>query len=52
MGSRLRKGAYLIHARNVDIMSITVYTTAPDEKTAEALSKAIIEERLGKCCNF
>ncbi len=52
MGSRLRKGAYLIHARNVAIMSITVYTTAPDEKTAEALSKAIIEESLGKCCNF
>ena len=33
-------------------MSITVYTTAPDEKTAEALSKAIIEKKLGACCNF
>ena len=33
-------------------MSITVYTTAPDEKTAEALSKTIIEKKLGACCNF
>ena len=33
-------------------MSITVYTTAPDEKAAETLSKAIVEEKLGACCNF
>ncbi|SVD03195.1 uncharacterized protein METZ01_LOCUS356049 [marine metagenome] len=33
-------------------MSLTVYTTAPDEKTAEALAKKIVAAKLGACCNF
>ena len=33
-------------------MSITVYTTAPDEKSAETLAKDIVESNLGSCCNF
>ena len=33
-------------------MSITVYTTAPDEKSAETLAKEIVVAKLGSCCNF
>ena len=33
-------------------MSITVYTTAPDEKSAENLAKEIVVAKLGSCCNF
>ena len=33
-------------------MSITVYTTAPDEKSAETLAKEIVAAKLGSCCNF
>ena len=33
-------------------MSITVYTTAPDEKSAETLAKEIVVAQLGSCCNF
>ena len=33
-------------------MGLTVYTTAPDEKTAEALAEEIVVAKLGACCNF
>ena len=33
-------------------MSITVYTTAPDEKSAKTLAKEIVVAKLGSCCNF
>ena len=33
-------------------MGLTVYTTTPDEKTAEALAEEIVVAKLGACCNF
>jgi len=33
-------------------MGLTVYTTAPDEKTAEVLAEEIVVAKLGACCNF
>ena len=33
-------------------MSITVYTTAPDEKSSETLAKEIVVAKLGSCFNF
>ena len=33
-------------------MGLTVYTTAPDEKTAEILAEEIVVAKLGACCNF
>ena len=33
-------------------MGLTVYTTAPDEKTAETLAEEIVVAKLGACCNF
>ena len=33
-------------------MGITVYTTAPDEKSAEEIAKQVVEAKLAACCNF
>ncbi len=33
-------------------MSLTVYATVPDEKSAETLAKDIVVSELGACCNF
>ena len=52
MGPRLRKGGYLNMLEIDENMGITVYTTAPDEKSAEEIAKQLVEAKLAACCNF
>ena len=35
-----------------DNMGITVYTTTPDEKCAEDMTKGVVVAQLAACCNF
>jgi len=36
----------------MDSKYVTVFCTVPDEKTAEKISKTLVEEKLAACCNI